>query len=333
MAAPRTKAREWAEELCSKFPDTPNLTLAKRLAKEHPEASNVESARSHIRVIRGATGKRAKPWATQPRAKGVAGQLPPMPPSLAKPWKTFDIKGKTRCGIISDLHLPYHSDMAIETALEWLSKKKIDTLLINGDAADFYAASKWDKNPERVGMKRELEMVDQSLTHIRKRFPRNRIIYKAGNHEERWNKFVWAKAPEIWDLNPLQLPELLQLNKHKIEWVEDQRPIMLGKLPILHGHELPKGIASPVNAARGAWMRTKHTVLVGHSHQTSGHCEPNMFHDECFVWSTGCLCDLNAEYARINRWNHGFAYVETTSSGDFDVTNLRIAEGGIVRGG
>lgn len=329
----RSKAREWAEALCSKFPETANLTLAKRLAKDHPEAFSVESARSLIRMIRGATGKRMKPFATQPRSKGTAGQLPPIPPSLAEPWKTFDIKGKTRCGIISDLHLPYHSDVAIETALSWLAKKKIDTLLINGDAADFYAASKWDKNPERVGMKRELEMVDQSLTHIRKRFPKVRIIYKAGNHEERWNKFVWAKAPEIWDLNPLQLPELLQLNKHGIEWVEDQRPIMLGKLPILHGHELPKGIQSPVNAARGAWMRTKHTVLVGHSHQTSGHCEPNMFHDECFVWSTGCLCDLNAEYARINRWNHGFAYVETTASGDFDVTNLRIAEGGIVRGG
>jgi predicted phosphodiesterase len=175
-----------------------------------------------------------------------------MPPSLAEPWRVFDVKGKMRCGIISDPHYPYHSDMAIETALSWLVKKKIDTLLINGDFADFYAASRWDKNPERVGMKRELEIVNQALLHIRKRFPGVRIIYKAGNHEERWNKFVWAKAPEIWDLNPLQLPELLQLSKHGIEWVEDQRPIMLGKLPILHGHELPKGISSPVNAARGA---------------------------------------------------------------------------------
>lgn len=329
----RSKAREWAEALCGKFPETANLTLAKRLAKEHPEAFSVESARKMIRQIRGANGTANRKYATQARAKGTAGQLPPMPPSLAQPWRTFEIKGKMRCGIISDPHYPYHSDMAIETALSWLSKKKIDTLLINGDFADFYAASRWDKNPERVGMKRELEIVNQALLHIRKRFPKVRIVYKAGNHEERWNKFVWAKAPEIWDLNPLQLPELLQLSKHGIEWVEDQRPIMLGKLPILHGHELPKGISSPVNAARGAWMRTKHTVLVGHSHQTSGHCEPNMWHDECFVWSTGCLCDLNAEYARINRWNHGFAYVETSANGDFDVTNLRIAEGGIVRGG
>ena len=329
----RSKAREWAEALCSKFPETANLTLAKRLAKEHPEAFSVESARTMIRAIRGAGGKYNKQWATQIRPKGTAGQLPPMPPSLAKPWKTFDVKGRTRCGIISDVHIPYQSDLAIQTALDWLKKKKIDTLIINGDFADFYGASRWDKNPERVGMKREIEMVDAMLQDIRKRFPKVRIIYKAGNHEERWDKFVWAKAPEIWDLNPLQLPELLQLRKHAIEWVEDQRPIMLGKLPILHGHELPKGISSPVNAARGAWMRTKHTVLVGHSHQTSGHCEPNLWHDECFVWSTGCLCDLNPEYSRINRWNHGFAYVETSANGCFDVANLRIAEGGIVRGG
>lgn len=331
--AKKSQARQWAEELCSKFPDTPNLTLAKRLAKDHPEAFTVENARSMIRLIRGQHGSAKRSLATQLKPPGKAGQLPPLPPSLAQPWKTFDVKGKMRCGVISDIHSPYHSDMALETALEWLGKHRIDTLIINGDFADFYGVSRWDRNPERVGMKRELEIVDAMLSHIRKRFAKVRIIYKAGNHEERWNKFVWAKAPEIWDLNPLQLPEILQLKKHGVEWVEDQRPIMLGKLPILHGHELPKGISSPVNAARGAWMRTKHTVLVGHSHQTSGHCEPNMWHDECFVWSTGCLCDLNAEYARINRWNHGFAYVETSQNGDFDVTNLRIADGGIVRGG
>jgi hypothetical protein len=28
-----------------------------------------------------------------------------------------------------------------------------------------------------------------------------------------------------------------------------------------------------------------------------------------------------------NKWNHGFAWVETEASGDFEVKNLRIIEG------
>ena len=45
------------------------------------------------------------------------------------------------------------------------------------------------------------------------------------------------------------------------------------------------------------------------------------------TWSTGCLCDLTPEYARLNRWNHGAAHVEISNGGDFHVTNFRIREG------
>jgi len=113
--------------------------------------------------------------------------------------------------------------------------------------------------------------------------------------------------------------------------VEDQRPVMAGKLPILHGHELPKGVSAPVNPARGAFMRTLSTVLVGHSHRSSGHAESDMWHDETFCWSTGCLCDLTPEYARINRWNWGFALATVHEDQSFDVENLRITADGKVR--
>jgi hypothetical protein len=43
------------------------------------------------------------------------------------------------------------------------------------------------------------------------------------------------------------------------------------------------------------------------------------------------LCDLNPEYARVNKWNHGFALVEVAKNKDFEVTNYRISPKGIVR--
>jgi predicted phosphodiesterase len=129
----------------------------------------------------------------------------------------------------------------------------------------------------------------------------------------------------------MRLEEWLGCDDLGIEIVEDQRPIMLGKLPVLHGHELPKGLTNPVNMARGAYLRTAHTILVGHGHRTSGHSEPDLWREEVFCWSTGCLCDMRPEYARINKWNHGFAFVEIAKDKSFDVSNLRIGKDGVVR--
>jgi hypothetical protein len=57
-----------------------------------------------------------------------------------------------------------------------------------------------------------------------------------------------------------------------------------------------------------------------------------MFHSETFVWSTGCLCDLTPQYARVNRWNHGMAFVEVANDGSFNVSNFRINKHGDIRG-
>jgi predicted phosphodiesterase len=221
--------------------------------------------------------------------------------------------------------------VAFEAAVKSLKKSKIDTLLINGDFADFYQVSRHQRDPNHRKLSVELKLVVEGLEWLRSEFPKQKIVYKMGNHEERWDHFIWNRAPEIYDLANVRIDELLQLKRLKIEMVGDN-PIMLGKLPVLHGHELGKSIFSPVNPARGAFLRTHHTVLVGHSHQTSGHADTDMFHSETFVWSTGCLCDLTPTYARVNRWNHGMAFVEVANDKSFDVANFRINKQGDIRG-
>lgn len=329
----KTAARMIAEDVCKRFPDHSNLGLAKKLRAEHPESfSSVENARSIVRVIRGAYGARHRGEATQPRPKGVAGTKPKCPPSFADPWDLFELGNDVTVGIISDTHIPYHSEVAFEAAIKDLKRRRPRVLLINGDFADFYQISRWQRDPKKRRFSEELKVVKSGLEWLRSEFGRDcRIVYKMGNHEERWNHFIWNRAPEIYDIAGVQIHELLELGKYGIEHVEDQRPIMAGKLPILHGHELGSSIFSPVNPARGAFLRTHHTVLVGHSHQTSGHADTDMFHSETFIWSTGCLCDLNPAYRRVNRWNHGHAFVEVSSDGSFDVHNLRISRKGEVR--
>jgi len=57
----KTTARLLAEEVCSKFKDTPSLTLAKKLFTENPEVYTTEEhARTIIRTIRGKIGAKNK---------------------------------------------------------------------------------------------------------------------------------------------------------------------------------------------------------------------------------------------------------------------------------
>ena len=254
-----------------------------------------------------------------------------MPSSKAPAWEPYDPQLPGLWGVLSDIHVPYHSEVALKAAVEHLKSQKIVGLLLNGDIADFYSISRYVKNPANRDFGDELTQVRQLLKWLRQEFPGVRMVYKQGNHEERYQVWLWQHAAELSLQPEMSLDVWLHCNLYDIHMVGDQLPVMLGKLPVLHGHEKGKGMSAPVNQARGAFLRLHHTVLEGHGHRTSGHCEPDMWGDEVFCWSTGCLADLRPEYARINKYNHGFATVDVHADGSFDVANMRITKDGVVR--
>jgi predicted phosphodiesterase len=331
---PKTPHRVLAEQLCKKFPDTPSRTLAKRVALECK--INMEMARTAVRTVRGVNGKYRREQTLDKslfKPPGKAGAKPKLPPSLAKKWEPFELGGGITVGVISDLHIPYHDEQAIQAAVAYLRRRRPDVLLINGDYGDWYSVSRYMKDPKKRRLKREIRMQRDGLKWLRSQFPKARIVAKEGNHELRWSHFLFNSAPEVSEFPQVSLPRILGMKTLGIEYVDNQRPIMAGKLPVFHGHELGKGISSPVNAARGVFMRMISTALVGHHHRTSSHTEPNWKHEEIVCWSTGCLCNLSAEYAVINKWNAGFAVVEVDGSGQFQVDNLRLNTDYAVRSG
>lgn len=329
ISAPTLK--QAAAELCREYPDAPSRTLAKRLAVENK--TSVENARAAIRAVRGALGesKLHKSVPELRRAKQSAGWVPKMPPTKAGEWLPLVVAGPGRVGIISDLHVPFHSELALESAVEHIARHRPDVILINGDFGDWYGLSRFEKNPKLRDDQGELNAQRQCLQWLRHRFKKQRIIFKYGNHDERWDKYVFNVFPLLHAEPGLRLDTMLKCAELDVEVVMDQRPIMLGKLPVFHGHELGRSIFNPVNPARGAFLRTHHTILVGHNHQTSGHGDTNIWHDETFCWSTGCLCCLTPEYARVNRWNWGAAFVTVEKDGTFGVENFRISKDGKAR--
>jgi len=318
-----------SKEYCLKFPDTPNRTLAKLLLKDHPTVFlTLEMARRAIRYSRGANGERhRKRVAPTEATKPLGWQKNLLPKTANKKREPLVIKGNHRILVLSDIHVPYHDTNAVETAIEYGKKIKPTIILLNGDIGDFYAISRHDKDPSRV-LKDELDAIRQFLFWLRQSFPKARIIYKIGNHENRMERFLVKYAPVLLGVTDFEISTLLRFDELKIELADNLQLVMAGKLPIYHGHELPQGISNPVNPARGMWMRVQESLLCGHWHRTSEHTESTgltkKYHS---CWSAGCLCDLSPDYAIVNRWNHGFVVVDLSEDGNFEVHNHKIIKG------
>lgn len=331
-----------AREACEKFPDVETRTLARMLAKDRPKLfPTIDKARCAIRYVRGNCGAKCRVRATdksQFRPPGKAGQVT-MPEPVVETWEPLRIEGPARVGVLSDIHVPYHDRTALETAVKECKRHRCDTIIINGDLIDFCGISRFEKDPEVRQPAEEIRNTAQLMLWLRQQFPKARLIYKEGNHCARWSVFIWKNAPVLWQLQQVRLPNVLgwemadatgnesvKLEKYGWEHVHDKRMILCGKLPMLHGHEAR--ISGGINPARAAYLKTSHTVLIGHLHKTSQHTESGIFFDECATFSTGCLCSLRPSYMPYgHRWNHGFAIIDVQNNQEFDVRNHRIADG------
>lgn len=330
MPAPRQARADLVADLCHKFPDAPARTLARQLAHEHPRLfETLESARLAVRSFFGQRGERHRKTAIRNgtyREARKPGQLPPLPESYAKPWEPFHISAR-RTLVLSDLHYPYHDPTAIEAALKYGDAFKPDAILVNGDLIDFERISRFDYDSHGPSTSDSIAMVRMFWLHIRKRFPRAKRYWKFGNHDERMELYLMREAPEATSETRVKWRDEAGVTEHGVTVIADKRPVMLGKLRVLHGHEKGKGVFSPVNQARGAFLRLVSSVLEGHGHRTSEHTERTADGDIISCRSTGCLCGLWPDYARVNKWDHGFATVEVAKDGNYVCHLHRIIDG------
>lgn len=225
--------------------------------------------------------------------------------------------------VLSDIHLPYYDKEAVLTAIEFGINQNVDTIYLNGDIVDFNSVSRWQTSPNERDLMNEVKISRLFFKYLRNVFPTQTIIWKLGNHEERWESFLSSKASEIFNLDVLYLGKLFQVDELGIELVDGKTIAHFGNLTVVHGHELPRGIGSPVNPARGLYMKAKESALCGHHHQTSEHTEKSINGKIVSCWTTGCLSDLRPSYSTVNKYNHGFAHVQLDNE-QFEVRNYKI---------
>jgi len=318
-----TISEQLTREYLEKYPTTSKLAIARLLFRDHPLIFNsVENARTRVRYYTHAMGNYSR--------KSVKEPIYRMPKSDAESWEPYIIPASvSKLLVLSDIHLPYHDADAIETALEYGYSEGINGILINGDLLDFYKGSRFEQDPRKRGLMDEIEMAREFLRYLRQQFDCP-IYFKEGNHCERWKKYLMLKAPELLGCEDFQLNVVLRLGEIGVNHVTDKRIVKHGHLDLLHGHEFFGAPSQAVNPARGVFMKTLDSCVIGHLHKSSSHTETTLGGKMITTHSTGCLCYLHPEYARLNKWNLGFG-INTLHGNNYVFDNLRIYEGKVFK--
>lgn len=326
-----------ARQYRKKFPDMPTLKLARIMYKENNLLfRDVEHCRSALRTIEGKNGKAMLKKLGSKNECVIKEERPRNPYNLPESYEEkrepFILpEGCNNILQISDLHIPYHNIEAITLALDYGIEHKTNTIIINGDLIDNHQVSKFESDPKKRSVKQEFDATKAFLVSLRAAFPKAFIYWIKGNHCVRWEHFLLRKVREIWDDPYFTLEERLRLNEEKIIMIDDKTLVKAGKLSITHGHHIFKGVFTPVNPARGAFLRAKQSVIVGHLHRASYHPEVDLDGKVIGCWSTGCLCELKPNYSpMVSNSQHGFAHIMIEKGGDYTVKNYQIINGKIL---
>jgi predicted phosphodiesterase len=320
-------ARKYREE----NPDFNTKKLSRIMYNENKLLfKDEEDARGLLRYIEGKTGvaSRRKVINTKFFKEGERPKNPyNLPESDAESFEPFIMPFYRRVLILNDIHLPYHDVDALTAAIEYGKRHEPQAIFLNGDVLDIHQLSFFERDPEKKNFAKELEIFRQFMGVLQETF-KCPIYFKFGNHEERYDRFLFQKAKELVGVDEFRLENIIKA-RCDCEIIRDKRIVVINGLPYVHGHEFGRGVFSPVNAARGLFLKAKHSAVKGDCHTTSEHTEPDIFGKIMTTYSIGSLCGLTPRWLPLNKWNHGVA-MQFNEKESYSLDNRRIYKGKIL---
>lgn len=323
---------ELVKAALKKFPNTPHLTLAKKLYKENKSIfKDVEAVRTSIRYHTGKSGnynrsemKNKSSIITRDLPKNPFDFIPEEHNNYPEHW--YLPKQYKKVLLISDIHLPYHDSVSIKVTLKHAKSEGVDCVYINGDLLDFHEISFHEKDArKRPTLAEELKMGREFLQGL-KSYLNVPIYFKGANHEYRLERYLRVKAPELLDCEEFKLDVLLRLGEYGINYIDRRAKTYFGKLLVEHGDRI-KGNGG-VSPARTLFLRYKRHTICGHFHKKSEHTGKIYDGNHIVTYSVGSLCNLEPEYFEVNEHTNGFSIVDMEGD-EFRVHNYTIENGKI----
>lgn len=230
----------------------------------------------------------------------------------------IDLDYKLNSGTVvigSDFHIPFQDDDAVDAFLEYVKNVQPKTVILNGDVLDMFMLSRFTKGEGRNPLE-EITQCRGLLASLRKLCPDADIFYIIGNHENRLEKYVLNKAPELASLVE-DVFSILKIDEFKIRGCASLT--INDKILFKHGTLLGnKSGLSAIKEMENAYM----SGCSGHTHRLCKYIARKS--GRKFFWiESGCLCSLTPEYMVNPNWQQGFARIDFKNG---KVANAKIIE-------
>jgi hypothetical protein len=239
------------------------------------------------------------------------------------------LKPHRRIVAIPDLHAPYHDEAAYELVIRTIGKLKPNTIVVIGDFADCFSISSFPKSPERRNsLKWEVEETAKCLRRLEGLSDDRHFC--EGNHEERLERYLCQRAPELYGL--VTMRDLLGTDKHGWSWVPYRSWVTIGKTTF--GHEFAHFGKYCMQQSLASFG---HSVVFGHSHRGGTHYEGTIDGERRYAMNIGWLGDpAKADYmhrAQTRAWQQGIGVVDQDEHGNSWAQFVPIVAGRMMIGG
>ena len=229
------------------------------------------------------------------------------------------------------MHLPFGDDELIGLVLDAFEDIGIDRLVINGDLLDFINVNlHGPKSPViQETLLDELEAGREFIELVRAKFPKAEIVFLYGNHEDRLERFILKHSKVFWNI--LRLENMLELEKHKVEFYEYNYCYQLEKTNLYIQHSPP---SYGENGARTSLLKKLDASFIyGCTHRKQVSCLTGFSGEVYTVYFNGWLGSTTATPAHTkvfsyakghSNWQHSAAVVTVIDGKEFFVDQLDI---------
>jgi predicted phosphodiesterase len=203
-----------------------------------------------------------------------------------------------------DSHYPFESPSATSAFIQFIRKFRPDTVILNGDILDCYELSKYLKVPSKKTFKTGILKASEFLETIRSILPDADIRYVFGNHEQRYDKTILCKLPEMFG-NIESLDEKLPCKKLGISVhknIQSAEWTMWHNVAVGHFDRVCEGAGM---TALRLMMKKGNDLVQSHTHRL-GATAHAWLNRTTYAYEAGCLCSLSPPYDKNPDWQSGF---------------------------
>ncbi len=223
-----------------------------------------------------------------------------------------------RVAVPTDEHFPYQDDAARSVALQIVRDFDPEVRIALSDGLDFYAVSRFDKDPDKMklgGLQKEIDAWVAGQREWKDASPRARVVPVLGNHEDRLRKYLW-KHPELADLDVLKLESVLKFAELGMEDARDE--LELGnpyRLVVKHGTRIRQQSGYTARAELEKEFYSAN-LITGHTHRGGVH-HAKTRNGVVSAYEGFCLCRLDPDYDPQPNWQQGICLATVGDHGVF----------------